>query len=71
VGSPVVFQLNIAALEYPCTTCQLWPGASTQNWYSGCWQPEALAEKVTAVPGTCGEAGAADAVTEVHGLIRA
>ncbi len=64
----VVVQLYVAVLEYGCTIVQaLDPGARIQNWYCGRGQPKAVAVKVTPVPTVCGEAGAADTVTDAHG----
>ena len=38
-------------------------------WVGGLVQPEALAVMVMAVPEGCGEVGAAEAVTPVHGVV--
>src|SRR5260370_39628358 len=55
--------------EYGCTIVQLPPGAASQNWYIGLEQPEATAVKMTPVPDPCGEVGAAESVTDVHGTV--
>src|SRR5712692_4687444 len=69
MARPVVFQLNVALLEYACATVHvLDPGASTQNSYLGLGQPNALPVNVTAVPGMDEEDGTAVAVTDVQAV---
>ena len=45
------------------------PGVCIQNSYLALAQPEALAVMVIAVPEACGDAGAADAVRDVQGVV--
>jgi hypothetical protein len=67
-AKPVVFQVNVLLGEYAFAICHVdEPGGSTQNWYSGFGQPDALAVNVIDVPEGCGEPGAADSLTEVQG----